>query len=79
MHGLISVAHNGELINAKKLKRKVLSNGIGLSTGSDSEIITQILSSSPPDGEPNGPDWPARLFYLKKIDLRFIILFNKNV
>ncbi|XP_074651938.1 amidophosphoribosyltransferase-like [Tubulanus polymorphus] len=61
LHGLISVAHNGELINAKSLKKKVLAHGVGLSTGTDSELLTQLLSLSPDCGEPNGVDWPARI------------------
>ncbi|CAH1778054.1 unnamed protein product [Owenia fusiformis] len=66
LHGLIAVAHNGELVNANSLKQKVLKHGVGLSTGSDSELITQLLALTPPDGEPNGPDWPARIQQLMK-------------
>lgn len=32
-----------------------------MSTGSDSELLTQILCMPPPSGEPDGPDWPARI------------------
>ena len=34
---------------------------MGLSSGSDSELITQLLALSPPDGEMGGPDWTAML------------------
>ncbi|XP_077983565.1 amidophosphoribosyltransferase-like [Glandiceps talaboti] len=61
IHGRIAVAHNGELVNALPLRKRVLTHGVGLSTGSDSELITQLLSFTPPQGEPNGPDWPARI------------------
>ena len=61
IHGHIAVAHNGELVNAKSLRRKVLQQGTGLSTGSDSEVITQLLTATPPCGEPEGADWPARI------------------
>ena len=50
----IAVAHNGELVNAKSLRKKVLTSNVGLSTNSDSELITQLLSISPPCGEPEG-------------------------
>ncbi|XP_013410094.1 amidophosphoribosyltransferase-like [Lingula anatina] len=61
MHGLIAVAHNGELVNAKMLREKVLQRGVGLSTKSDSELMTQLLCLSPPESEESGPDWPARI------------------
>ncbi|XP_033120976.1 amidophosphoribosyltransferase-like, partial [Anneissia japonica] len=44
----------------------VLEHGVGLSTGSDSEVITQLLTSSPPEGEPNGPNWTARIRQMMK-------------
>jgi len=48
-YGTLSVAHNGELVNSKKLRKKILESGVGLSTGSDSELITQCLSLTPPN------------------------------
>ncbi|XP_071951352.1 amidophosphoribosyltransferase-like [Antedon mediterranea] len=66
IHGRIAVAHNGELVNKNSLRLKVLEHGVGLSTGSDSEVITQLLTSSPPEGEPNGPNWPARIRQVMK-------------
>lgn len=50
----IAVAHNGELVNADSLRQKVLASNVGLSTKSDSELITQLLSRRPPCGEPEG-------------------------
>uniref|UniRef100_A0A4W3IU04 Amidophosphoribosyltransferase n=1 Tax=Callorhinchus milii TaxID=7868 RepID=A0A4W3IU04_CALMI len=61
LHGKIAVAHNGELVNAKKLKMKVLRHGVGLSTSSDSELITQLLALTPPKEEADTPDWVARI------------------
>lgn len=61
IHGLLAVAHNGELINAMALKNKLLKHGVGLSTGSDSELITQLLTHTPECGEPNGPNWIGRI------------------
>lgn len=48
-YGTIAVAHNGELVNSSKLRQNLLSHGVGLTTGSDSELITQCLSQPPPD------------------------------
>ena len=42
--GRIALAHNGELVNAADLRRKILERGVGLSTTSDSELLVQILS-----------------------------------
>lgn len=35
-------------------------HGVGLSTGSDSELITQLLALTPPMEEQDTPDWVAR-------------------
>ncbi|XP_075588046.1 amidophosphoribosyltransferase-like isoform X2 [Dermatophagoides farinae] len=48
-YGTIAVAHNGELVNSNRLRERILANGVGLSTGSDSELITQALSMEPPE------------------------------
>ncbi|KAK7074888.1 hypothetical protein SK128_002805 [Halocaridina rubra] len=63
-HGPLAIAHNGELINAVALRKTVLDRGVGLSTCSDSELITQMLSLTPPRGEKHGPDWGARIRHL---------------
>ncbi|KAF2901084.1 hypothetical protein ILUMI_05140 [Ignelater luminosus] len=63
-HGALAVAHNGELVNCDSLRKMVLSRGVGLSTHSDSELITQALCLNPPEGEKDGPDWPARIKHL---------------
>lgn len=66
-HGALAVAHNGELVNCESLRKMVLGRGIGLSTHSDSELITQALCLNPPEGEVNGPDWPARIKHLMQL------------
>jgi amidophosphoribosyltransferase len=63
-HGVLAVAHNGELVNCESLRKDVLSRGVGLSTHSDSELITQALCLNPPEAEIDGPDWPARIRHL---------------
>ncbi|KAJ3667132.1 hypothetical protein Zmor_002538 [Zophobas morio] len=67
MHGSLATAHNGELVNCSSLRKMVLDRGVGLSTHSDSEIITQALCLIPPEGEVNGPDWPARIRHLMQL------------
>ncbi|NP_001076346.2 amidophosphoribosyltransferase [Danio rerio] len=61
LHGKIAVAHNGELVNASALRKKVMRHGVGLSTCSDSELITQLLALTPPMEELDNPDWVARI------------------
>uniref|UniRef100_A0A4W4GSK9 Amidophosphoribosyltransferase n=1 Tax=Electrophorus electricus TaxID=8005 RepID=A0A4W4GSK9_ELEEL len=61
LHGRIAVAHNGELVNAAALRKKVMRHGVGLSTCSDSELITQLLALTPPMEEADAPDWVARI------------------
>lgn len=61
IHGLLALGHNGELTNAQMLRKSVLQKGVGLSTNTDSELITQLLSLPPPEGEVEGPDWAARI------------------
>ncbi|HYN87017.1 MAG TPA: amidophosphoribosyltransferase [Ardenticatenaceae bacterium] len=45
--GPLGMAHNGNLTNAVELRLKLLERGVGLSSGSDSEAITQMLASPP--------------------------------
>ncbi|XP_076042652.1 phosphoribosylamidotransferase 2 [Oratosquilla oratoria] len=79
-HGPLAVAHNGELINANALRSTVLDRGVGLSTYSDSELITQMLSLTPPKGEASGPDWPARIRHLMEASptAYSLVLMNQN-
>ncbi|MBP7694446.1 MAG: amidophosphoribosyltransferase [Anaerolineales bacterium] len=54
-HGPVAVAHNGNLVNAVELRRDMLERGIGLSTSSDSEVMTMMLAGAP------GDTWEERL------------------
>jgi amidophosphoribosyltransferase len=44
MLGPLGVAHNGNLVNAPLLRRDLLQRGVGLTSSSDSEIITLMLA-----------------------------------
>ena len=61
MHGPLGVGHNGNLTNALHLRQKLLERGVGLSSSSDSEVITQMLAAPPPGTGLGKPDWEARL------------------
>lgn len=82
IHGPVALAHNGELVNCDSLRTAVLGRGVGLSTHSDSELITQSLCVNPPDEEENAPDWPARiknLMKLTKISYSLVIMMNDKI
>ncbi|VDM53976.1 unnamed protein product [Angiostrongylus costaricensis] len=44
--GAIAIAHNGELVDAKKKREEVLHEGVGLSTDTDSELIAQMVAKA---------------------------------
>jgi amidophosphoribosyltransferase len=44
LHGPLSVAHNGNLTNAQALRKRLLERGGGLSSTSDSEVLTYMLA-----------------------------------
>jgi amidophosphoribosyltransferase len=45
IYGPLGVAHNGNITNARDLRQKLLERGVGLSSSSDTEVLTQILAS----------------------------------
>jgi amidophosphoribosyltransferase len=53
--GPLAVAHNGNLINARQLRQRLLERGVGLSSTSDSELLTQMLAGAP------GSTWEERI------------------
>ncbi|MFL5804383.1 MAG: amidophosphoribosyltransferase [Roseiflexaceae bacterium] len=68
IYGPLGVAHNGNLTNALELRQLLLERGVGLSSTTDSEVITQILASPPEvwDREARGASdagdrWIARI------------------
>jgi amidophosphoribosyltransferase len=54
-HGPVAVAHNGNLVNAGVLRSELLEHGIGLSSSSDTELITMMLAGA------QGKTWNERL------------------
>ncbi len=53
--GALAVGHNGNLTNAPALRQELLTRGVGLTSSSDSEVITQMLAG----GE--GSTWEEKL------------------
>jgi amidophosphoribosyltransferase len=54
-HGPLAVAHNGNIVNAPELRQDLLKHGVGLSSSSDSEVITMMLAGA------EGSTWNERL------------------
>jgi amidophosphoribosyltransferase len=53
--GPLGISHNGNLTNTPRLRRDLLQRGVGLTSSSDSEIITQMLAGA------EGATWDARI------------------
>ena len=54
-HGSVAVGHNGNLVNAAQLRQELLQRGVGLSSTSDSEVITMMLAGA------EGRTWNERI------------------
>jgi len=44
IHGPLALAHNGNLINSAVLREDLLAQGVGMSSSSDSEVMTMMLA-----------------------------------
>lgn len=63
IYGPLGVGHNGNLTNAATLRYRLLERGVGLTSSSDSEVITQMLAA-PPGPVSYKPDWEERIMAL---------------
>ncbi len=55
MHGPLALAHNGNLINSAELRDELMRQGVGLSSSSDSEVMTMMLARN------GGTTWEERI------------------
>jgi amidophosphoribosyltransferase len=44
MHGPLALAHNGNLVNSAELREELMRQGVGLSSSSDTEVMTMMLA-----------------------------------
>jgi len=54
-HGPLAVGHNGNLVNAIQLRQELMQRGVGMSSTSDSEVITMMLAGA------EGAGWNERI------------------
>ncbi len=54
-HGTLALAHNGNLVNSSALRQALLAKGVGLSTTTDTEVMTMMLAAA------EGDTWNERL------------------
>lgn len=73
-YGPIAVAHNGNLVNSSDLREELLQHGAGLSSTSDTEIITLLLAGA------KGQDWKERIQNVmeKCIGAYCLVILTKN-
>jgi amidophosphoribosyltransferase len=55
MHGPLALGHNGNLVNSVELRQHLLEDGVGLSSSSDTEVMTMMLARS------QGKTWSERI------------------
>jgi amidophosphoribosyltransferase len=46
IHGPLALAHNGNLVNSAELREELMQQGVGLSSSSDTEVMTMMLARS---------------------------------
>ncbi|MEX2245522.1 MAG: amidophosphoribosyltransferase [Dehalococcoidia bacterium] len=60
LNGELALAHNGNIVNAAVLRDDLKRDGVTFKTGSDSEVIAQLLANAP------GRDWEERWAYVMR-------------
>lgn len=55
MHGPLGLGHNGNLVNSAELRDGLLHDGVGLSSSSDTEVMTMMLARA------SGNTWDDRI------------------
>jgi amidophosphoribosyltransferase len=55
IHGPLALAHNGNLLNSSELRENLMRQGVGLSSSSDTEVMTMMLARN------GGTTWEGRI------------------
>ena len=59
-NGELALGHNGNIVNAAVLREDLVRDGVTFRTGTDSEVIAQMLTNAP------GLDWKERWAYVMR-------------
>jgi amidophosphoribosyltransferase len=60
MYGPLALGHNGNLVNSVELRQHLLEDGVGLSSSSDTEVMTMMLARAA------GATWSERIRFCMK-------------
>src|SRR5512138_1241483 len=55
LHGPLALGHNGNLVNSGELRQRLLEDGVGFSSSSDTEVMTMMLARA------RGVNWGERI------------------
>lgn len=55
LHGPLALGHNGNLVNSGELRQRLLEDGVGFSSSSDTEVMTMMLARA------KGTTWSERI------------------
>ncbi|HET9910518.1 MAG TPA: amidophosphoribosyltransferase [Anaerolineales bacterium] len=55
LHGPLALGHNGNLVNSGELRQRLLEDGVGFSSTSDTEVMTMMLARA------KGATWSERI------------------
>jgi amidophosphoribosyltransferase len=55
LHGPLALGHNGNLVNSGELRQRLLEDGVGFSSSSDTEVMTMMLARA------KGATWSERI------------------
>ncbi len=67
LQGPLGLAHNGNLTNALEVRYRLLKRGVGLTSTSDSEMITQIIAAPAEVWSEGVPDEPSDDHWVNQI------------
>lgn len=74
LHGPLALGHNGNLVNSGELRQRLLEDGVGFSSSSDTEVMTMMLARA------KGATWSERIQSCMKewIGAYSLVLLTRN-
>src|SRR5512144_1263994 len=74
LHGPLALGHNGNLVNSGELRQRLLEDGVGFSSSSDTEVMTMMLARA------KGATWSERIQSCMKewVGAYSLVLLTRN-